>query len=73
MKLKKRLVKYKPIEVPYNVWRFIGSNSKYINEAGNAASLGEDYGTIYELRNAIEWYVDQLGGKVKWDVVKKEK
>lgn len=67
MKVKDQLKLQKDIEVPYNVWRFFGQQSKIITVAGNQASFGEDYGTQEELRNAIEFYVDQLGGKVKWE------
>ena len=59
--------KYKPIEVPYNVWRFIGQEAKFVRIAGDQASIAEDYGTLQELRTAIEWYAEQLGGKVKWE------
>ena len=55
------------VEVPHNVWRFFGSNSKIITLAGNQASFGEDFGTVDELRKAVEFYVDQLGGKVNWE------
>lgn len=54
------------IEVPFHVWRFFGDRAKEINIAGNQASFGEDYGTTEELRKAVEFYVDQLGGTVKW-------
>jgi hypothetical protein len=67
MKLKEQLKLQKDIQVPYNVWRMFGDDCKMISIAGNQASLGEDYGTIEDLRNALEFYVDQLGGKVKWD------
>ena len=54
------------IEVPFHAWRFFGDGAKKINIAGNQASFGEDYGTTEELRKAIEFYVGQLGGTVKW-------
>lgn len=61
------LDEYKDISVPWNVWRFFGNeNGKVISFGGDTASFGEDYGNIDELRNAVEWYVKQLGGKVKW-------
>jgi hypothetical protein len=65
-KLKEQLKLQKDIEVPYHVWRFLGSQSKVILVAGDRASLGEDFGKVEELRKAIEFYVDQLGGTVKW-------
>lgn len=67
MKLKERLSTYKDIEVPYEVWTCFGEKAKAIFVAGNQASLGEDYKNLEQLRNAIEWYADQLGGKVKWE------
>lgn len=66
MKLSDKLKDYKPIEVPYHVWTCFGEDSKSILLAGEEASLGCDYKSLDELRTAIEWYVDQLGGKVKW-------
>lgn len=67
MKLKDRLSEYKDIEVPYHVWVVFGEQSKKILTAGEQASLGEDFKTLGELRKALDWYVDQLGGKVKWE------
>ena len=67
MKLKEQLKLQKDIEVPFHVWRMFGQNSKVISMAGNQASLGEDFGSLQELITAIEWYVEQLGGKVKWE------
>lgn len=66
-KLHKRLEEYRPIEVPYHVWTVFGNESKFILVSGDTASLGEDYKTLAELRKAIEWYADQLGGKIKWE------
>jgi hypothetical protein len=69
VKLKDQLKLQSDIEVPYDVWRLFGEKSKtgYISVGGNQASFGEDYGTLPELRAAIEWYADQLGGKITWD------
>ncbi len=66
MKIIEQLELYKDIEVPYHVWRMFGEQCKLISLAGSQASLGEDYGTTQELRRAIEFYVEQLGGTVKW-------
>lgn len=57
----------KPVEMPYNVWRFFTNCDKQITFASEQASFGEDYGDIKEIRTAIEWFVDQFGGKVKWN------
>jgi len=66
MKLVEQLKLQKNIEVPFNVWRFFGTESKVILIGGDQASFGEDFGTKEELRKAIEFYVEQLGGKVTW-------
>lgn len=69
--IEKQLIDYlkepSTIDVPYHVWRFIGDETKQISLAGDQASLGLDYGSLQELRNAIAWYVEQLGGQVKWE------
>lgn len=67
MKLKEQLKLQKDIEVPYDVWRMFGENAKYVLIRGDQASFGEDFGTIEELRKAVGWYADQLGGKVRWE------
>lgn len=67
MKLKEQLKLQKDIEVPYHVWRIFGQNCKLIIMAGNQASFGEDFGSLQELRSAVQWYVEELGGKVKWE------
>lgn len=56
------------IEVPWHVWRMFGHCAKRISLHGNQASLTNegDFGNQEELRKAIEFYVDQLGGTVKW-------
>lgn len=66
MKIIEQLKLQKDIEVPYHVWRMFGDQCKLITFAGGQASLGEDYGTAEELRKAVEFYVEQLGGTVKW-------
>jgi len=69
MKLKEQLKLQKDIEVPWSVWTKFGENAKFISVNGNQASLTNtsDYANMEELRAALEWYVDQLGGKVKWE------
>ena len=66
MKLIEQIKLQKDIEVPYHVWHMFGEKCKFITFAGSQASLGEDYGAVEELRKAIEFYVEQLGGTVKW-------
>lgn len=67
MKLADRLKEYRDIEVPYHVWSCFGERSKVITLGGKEASLGEDYKSLEDLRQAVEWYVDQLDGKVTWN------
>lgn len=57
----------KPIEMPYDVWRFFTNCNKNIYFASEQASFGEDYGSIEEIRAAIKWFVEQFGGEVKWN------
>ena len=66
MKLHERLAEYKDITVPWEVHRF--TNCNRVSISGDQALIGKegDYGSIEELRTAIAWYVDQLGGKVTW-------
>jgi hypothetical protein len=54
------------IQIPWEVARFM--DSKTIRFFGDQICLSNegDYATLAEARKAIEWYVDQLGGKVKW-------
>lgn len=67
MKLKEQLKLQSDIEVPFEVWRFLGGQSKKILVRGDEASLGEDFGNREQLRKALEFYIDQLGGKVEWE------
>lgn len=66
-KLIEQLDLQKDIEVPYHAWRFLGPQSKLILIRGDQASLGEDFGSLEELRKAVEFYVEQLGGKINWE------
>jgi hypothetical protein len=69
MRLKEQLELQSDIEVPWHVWRMFGNKSKNgtVNIRGDQASFGEDFGSKEELRAAIEWYAEQLGGKIKWE------
>lgn len=68
MKIIEQIKLQKDIEVPWRVWRMFGSCAKSISLHGDQASLTNegDFGNQEELRKAIEFYVDQLGGRVKW-------
>jgi hypothetical protein len=69
MKIKEQLKLQKDIEVPWHVWTKFGACAKKISLHGDHASFTSesDYANLEELRGAIEWYADQLGGKIKWD------
>lgn len=54
------------LEVPWEVWTVFGEKAKTVLFGGKEISLGEDFKSLEQLRTAISWYVDQLGGKVKW-------
>lgn len=54
------------VEVPFKIWSMFGQQQKFISILGNDISLGEDYGDLKAARTAIEFYVTQLGGTVKW-------
>ena len=56
-------------KMPYNTWTFF--NSKQLSIAGDQVSLTDDgdYKSIEEAREACDWLVGQLGGKVKWEKV----
>jgi len=60
------MVETPPIKFPWHVMRFFGEGSRQIDFANDQASFGEDYGNIYEIREALDWLTDQFGGKVNW-------
>jgi len=60
------LVDQEPIELPHHVVCAMGDTVTAITFFGDQLSFGEDYLSLQEARDAIAWYVDQLGGKVKW-------
>jgi hypothetical protein len=68
MKIIEQVKLQEDIEVPWRVWTKFGQSAKCITVMGKHVSLTDqgDFGTIEELREAIEFYVDQLGGTVKW-------
>jgi len=56
------------VEVPYHVWA-VFPNARYnktVSIMGDEVCLGGDYVTVEGARFAVEWYVQQLGGKVEW-------
>ncbi len=54
------------IEVPWKVQRLFPSNLQ-IDVIGTQIGFGEDYVSVDQARDALEWLVAQLGGTVKWD------
>lgn len=54
------------VDVPFHVYRIIGD--KRISVLGDQVELGfdHDFVSLTEARAAVEWYVQQLGGTVKW-------
>ncbi len=56
------------IPIPWQVNRFLDLDGK-LPVSGDQASLskGGDYGTLEDMRNAVEWLANQFGGKVKWE------
>lgn len=54
-------------EVPFEVWRLFGENQKRLEIVGEEICLGQDFESLEQARKAVAWYVDQLGGKVKWE------
>ena len=55
------------VEVPFHVHRIVGG--KQMSIVGNQICIGNndcDYASLTEAREALEWYVNQLGGNVQW-------
>lgn len=60
-------LKNRDIKPPWDVSRFMGGGT--IGIAGEQACFSNDgdFGTAEQLRNSLEWYVHQFGGKVTWE------
>jgi hypothetical protein len=69
MKIIEQTKLQKDIEVPWYAWTKFGTVAQKIEIMGDQVCLakGADFGNVDELRKAIEFYVDQLGGKVEWE------
>ena len=52
--------------VPYHVSCVFGTGVEP-RVFGDQVTFGEDFVSLHEARVALEWYVEQLGGKVEWD------
>jgi hypothetical protein len=55
--------------IPYNVWTAFGETLKHgITIQGDQICLGEDYKSLSEVKEVIEWLSEQFGGVVLWEV-----
>lgn len=54
------------VKAPHYVVCTFGQQASKILFSGKEVSLAEDFKSLEMQREAIAWYVDQLGGKVKW-------
>ena len=55
--------------VPYECVSVFGQLTKHFKVTDTEICLAEDYVDLETARKAVAFYVDQLGGKVKWDKV----
>lgn len=55
------------VDIPIGVKRFFGAQMQ-ISSAGSTISISEygDFGSLEELRQAIDWFAEQLDGTVVW-------
>lgn len=64
----KDLLKTTYVPVPWGVSRLIDIPKHGIEILGDQAYLGTgDAGTLEEIREALDWMVEQFGGSVKWE------
>ena len=73
MKLHERITKIEkleqlPGEIPYKVWTTFSENKdKFMSIFGSQITFNDgDYKSIEEVRESLDWLVDQLGGKITW-------
>ena len=54
-------------EVPWKVWTAFFECEPNVGFFSNQVMMGTgDPKSVEEMREAIEWFADQFGGKVKW-------
>jgi len=53
-------------DIPWNTRRLFREGYFEINIMGSEISFGEDYVSIEQAREGIQFIVEQLGGKVDW-------
>lgn len=59
-------------DIPYNAWKFFGSNEMFkFDISGTSVSITKDgdYMNIVEARDALNYWIELFGGKVNWDEV----
>ena len=71
MKAKKIMEKIKKLQtktevIPWFVWTAFWDKSPFFNIIGDQVTFDGDYKTLQEMRNALDWMVDQFGGEVTW-------
>ncbi len=54
------------VEVPWKVLRLFPDNFTHISLSSNDISLGGDYGSLQENREALSWLIEQFGGTATW-------
>lgn len=54
------------VQVPFSVKRAFQGDLELII-MGNQVSFGEDYLYIEEAREVVQYFVEQMGGKVEWE------
>ncbi len=54
------------VEVPWPHSHLLFEGRRKLDIYGDQISLGEDHASVEECQAAITWFVEQLGGKVKW-------
>lgn len=54
------------VKLPWKVWTTFYETVPYVDLLGDQISFGGDYKSLEEVRESLEYLVDQFGGKVKW-------
>lgn len=74
MKLIDACYEVKTDEIPHEVWTAFFEGRVQPQAFGTQVQLGlGDFKSIAAARAAVAWYVDQLGGEVKWHEQKQTK
>lgn len=54
------------VKLPRKVWTTFYETIPYVDILGDQISFGGDYKSLEEVRESLEYLVDQFGGKVEW-------